>query len=174
MIKCPNDTCKEWLHEECLKHHILLKVYKVMEADTTYKASGKAAEEREVERHRSPVERGNSAVAPKVSTQVGIDGEGQTLNTDDFVEFNEGCAAGTEEGSVRPQDSRVSRARACRVRRGRKQVFASSTKPYKGRFEASLSEDQNMFKVTDLRAGAGCKKTWMEELNCIICSARIC
>ncbi|KAH8743672.1 hypothetical protein F5883DRAFT_592157 [Diaporthe sp. PMI_573] len=49
-----------------------------------------------------------------------------------------------------------------KVGRGRK---------HEGRYDVSLIVDENVFRITEQRAG--CKKSWTEELKCILCNSHI-
>ncbi|KAK2610979.1 hypothetical protein N8I77_004363 [Diaporthe amygdali] len=185
LVGCPNETCKKWLHEECLKHDILLKTYEALGTDKPHKASGvkeEKVEEEEAKRPLSPVEPSTGAVAAELPIQVKTDGEGETVKAaNDSVEFKEESTVATEEGSVQPQNGRVSTTQtptgetpARKVGRGRKKADAGSAKPYEGLFEANFKVDQDMFEITDLREGIDGDKTWMEEVKCLVCGTRIC
>lgn len=185
MVGCPNETCKKWLHEECLKHDILLKTYEALGADKPHKASGvkeEKVDEEEAKRPLSPVEPSTGAVAAELPIQVKTDGEGETVKAaNDSVEFKEESTAAAKEGSAQPQNGRVSTQTptaeppARKVGRGRKKADTGSAKPYDGLFEATFKVEQDMFEITDLREGVeGGEKTWMEEVKCLVCGTRIC
>lgn len=186
LVGCSNEKCKKWLHEECLKHDVLTRVYEELGADKPHKASDvkEEKEEEEAKRPLSPVEPGTGSVAAELPIQVKTDREGESVKANDSVDVKEEPTATTEEGSAQPQNGRASTAQtptggtpARKVGRGRKKADASeaNSKPYEGLFEATFLPDDDKFEITDLREGIeGGEKTWKEDVNCLVCGTRIC
>ncbi|KAF3762359.1 hypothetical protein M406DRAFT_294033 [Cryphonectria parasitica EP155] len=182
LIGCPNESCKKWLHEECLKHEILMRVWEQLGTDRPHKASGVKTEKEEEEAKRplSPVEPGSATVATELPIQVKTDGEGDTVKASDTVDVKEEREIAAE-GSAQTQNGRASTTQTPTaepirkgVSRGRKKPDDMSYKPYEGSFEATFKPDNDMFEIKDLRTGVeGGQKTWLEEVNCLVCGSRI-
>lgn len=181
MVGCSNEKCKKWLHEECLKHDVLLRVYEELGADKPHKAADvkEEKEEEEARRPLSPVEPGTSSVATELPIQVKTDGEGDSVKANDSVDVKEESKAVTEESPAQPPNGRASTAQtptgstpARKVGRGRKKADASeqNSRPYEGLFEATFLSQEDKFLITDLRTGVeGGEKTWKEEVKCLVC-----
>lgn len=188
MIGCSSEKCKKWLHEECLKHDVLMRVYEQLGTDKPHKASDvkeeKEEQEEEAKRPLSPIEPGTGSVAAELPIQVKTDGEGESVKANDSVDVKEESAVATEEGSAQPRNGRTSTAQTPtggtpvrKVGRGRKKADASdmNSKPYEGLFEATFKPEDDMFEIKDLREGIeGGEKTWLEEVKCLVCGTRIC
>ncbi|KAK7745348.1 hypothetical protein SLS53_002844 [Cytospora paraplurivora] len=180
LVGCSNEKCKKWLHEECLKHDVLLRVYEELGVDKPHKAADvKEEKEEEARRPLSPVEPGTSSVATELPIQVKTDGEGDSVKANDSVDVKEESKAVTEESSAQPPNGRASTAQtptgstpARKVGRGRKKADASeqNSRPYEGLFEATFLSQEDKFLITDLRTGIeGGEKTWKEEVKCLVC-----
>lgn len=185
MIGCSADECKKWLHEECLKHDILTRVFEELGTDKPHKASGagvKEEKEDEVKRPLSPVEPGSGTVATELPIQVKTDGEGESevKAANDSVDVKaerevaaEGSAAQAHNG--RGSNTQTPSAETPRKPgRGRKKATEDLTnKPYEGLFEATFQPEKDMFEIKDLRDVQGGDKTWLEEVDCLVCGSRI-
>lgn len=183
LIGCPKEDCKKWLHEECLKHSILMKVWEELGTTKPHKAAGVKEEmaQEEAKRPLSPDEPGSATVATELPIQVKTDGEGDTVKASDSVDVKEEREVAAE-GSVQPPNGRTSTAQTPTAEtprkggRGRKKAdYDMSSKPYEGLFEATFKPDDDMFEIKDLREDIeGGQKTWLEEVHCLVCSTRIC
>lgn len=166
-----------------MKHEILMKVWEELGTDKPHKAPEvKEEKQEEAKRPLSPVEPGTAAVAAELPIQVKTDGEGETVKTSDTVDVKEESTV-TAEDSTQPQNGRVSttqtptaEAPARKGGRGRKKGDNDTGyRPYEGLFEATFKPDNDKFEIKDLRDGIeGGQKTWMEDVNCLVCGTRIC
>lgn len=164
----------------------MTRVYELLGADKPHKASDvkEEKEEEEAKRPLSPIEPGTSSVATELPIQVKTDGDGESVKANDSVDVKEESTVATEEGSAPPQNGRASTAQtptggtpARKVGRGRKKADASdlSSRPYEGLFEATFKPEIDKFEITDLRDDIeGGEKTWLEDVNCLVCGTRIC
>lgn len=189
LIGCPNDTCKQWLHEECMKHVVLTRVFEKLGTDKPHRAPGadakevNAVKEEEVKRPLSPVEPGTGTVATELPIQVKTDGEDikkAPIATSDSVDVKGEREVKAEGSSVQARSGQASAAAGVKEEgsrkpgRGRKRAIDDlSTRPYEGLFEATFQPDNDKFEVTDLRDVQGGDKTWFEEVNCLVCGSRI-
>lgn len=182
LIGCPKESCKKWLHEECLKHDVLMKVWEELGTTKPHKAPDvKEEKQEEAKRPLSPVEPGSATVATELPIQVKTDGDGATVKVDDSVDVKEERQV-VAEGSAQPQNGRGSTTQTPTAEtprkpgRGRKKAdHDMNAKPYEGLFEATFQPEADMFEIKDLRQGVeGGQKTWLEEVNCLVCGSRIC
>lgn len=183
LIGCSKEDCKKWLHEECLKHDVLLKVWEELGTDKPFHAPDAKEEKREEEAKRplSPVEPGSATVATELPIQVKTDGEGEAaVKANDSVDVKEEREV-VAEGSAQALNGRTSTAQTPSADtprkngRGRKKEHDLSSKPYEGLFEATFLPESDKFEIKDLRAGIeGGEKTWLEEVNCLVCGSLIC
>lgn len=182
LVGCSSDNCKKWLHEECLKHDILMKVWDRLGNDKPHKAPDvKEEKKEEATRPLSPVEPGTAAVAAELPIQVKTDGESETVKANDSVAVKDESKTGAE-GSTPPQNGKASTTQtpiaetaARKGGRGRKKAEVDlSNKPYEGKFEATFSSEISSMEIKDLRAGVeGGQKTWTEDVHCLVCGTRI-
>lgn len=185
MIGCSADECKKWLHEECLKHDILIRVFEELGTDKPHKVPGagvKEEKEEEVKRPLSPVEPGSGTVATELPIQVKTDAEGESevKAANDSVDVKEEREIAAEGSSTQAQNGRASNTQTPsaetprRPGRGRKKAAEDlNYKPYEGLFEATFQPEKDMFEIKDLRELQGGDKTWLEEVDCLVCGSRI-
>lgn len=160
-----------------------MKVWEELGTTKPHKARSVKEEKHEEEAKRplSPVEPGSATVATELPIQVKTDGEGETVKTDDSVDVKEERPA-PAEGAAQSHNGRASTTQTPVVEtprkpgRGRKKADPEeSARPYEGLFEATFQPDADMFEIKDLRQGVdGGQKTWLEEVNCLVCGSRIC
>lgn len=186
LIGCSSDSCKKWLHEECLKHDILMKVWDELGALNPKKASDVKEEKLEQQANRplSPVEPGSATVANELPIQVKTDGEGDTVKASgDSVDVKEERDR-TTESSAQPQNGRASTTQTPSAEvprkigpgRGRKKPEHDlNIRPYEGKFDATFKPEEDVFEIQDLREGVeGGLRTWTEQVQCLVCGSRIC
>lgn len=181
MIGCVNEKCKKWLHEECIKHDILTKVYEELGTDKPHKAAGadvKEVKDEEVKRPLSPVEPGSGTVATALPIQVKTDGQDKSDSkpTKDSVDVKEERDGAGEGSSAQAQksSSAVVKEETRKPGRGRKKAQEDpNSKPYLGLFDAVFRPDSDKFEVTDLRDVEGGDKTWLQEAHCLCCGTRL-
>lgn len=185
LIGCPAENCNKWLHEECLKHDVLMRVFEELGTDKPHKAPGAGVKEEkeEVKRPLSPVEPSSGTVATELPIQVKTDGEGESevKAAGDSVDVKEERDVAAAEGSsVQAQNGRASNTQTPSAEtprkpgRGRKKAVDDlNYKPYEGLFEATFQPDKDVFEIKDLRDVQGGDKTWLEEVDCLICGSRI-
>lgn len=160
-----------------------MKVWEELRTTKPHKAPDVKEEKQEEEAKRplSPVEPGSATVATELPIQVKTGGNGETVKTDDSVDVKEERQV-VAEGSAQPQNGRGSTTQTPttdtprKPGRGRKKAdHDMNAKPYEGLFEATFQPDADMFEIKDLRQGVeGGQKTWLEEVNCLVCGSRIC
>lgn len=183
MVGCSAEDCKKWLHEECLRHEILMKVWEELGAYKPHMAPDVKEEKQEEEAKRplSPIEPGTAAVAAELPIQVKTDGEGEMVKASDTVAVKEGSTVAAE-GSAQPQNGRASTTQTPTVEtparkggRGRKKADTNlNQKPYEGLFEATFVSESGTFEIKDLRTGVeGGQRSWTVDAHCLICGTRI-
>ncbi|CAN8099467.1 unnamed protein product [Discula destructiva] len=186
LIGCPNDSCKKWLHEECMKHAILTKVFEELGTDKPHKAPGadaKEVKEEEVKRPLSPVEPGTGTVATELPIQVKTDGDDKEIKAaNNSVDVKEEREVPAEGSSVQAQNGQASASASVGVKeetprktgRGRKKAADDlSSRPYEGLFDATFNPVDDKFEIKDLRDVQGGDKTWLQDGHCLVCGTRI-
>lgn len=182
LVGCSAVDCKKWLHEECLRHETLMRVWGRLGPDKPHRAFDvKEEKENEVTRPLSPVEPGTGAVAAALPIQVKTDGEGEAVKAGDTVAVKEELAAGAQ-GSAKTHKGRPSATQtptretpSRKGGRGRKKADnVLNHKPYAGLFEATFVPESGTFEVTDLRTGIqGGEEKWNENAFCLVCGTEI-
>lgn len=166
-----------------MKHDILMKVWEELGTTKPHKATSVKEEKHEEEAKRplSPVEPGSATVATELPIQVKTDGEGEAVKAGDSVDVKEERKAAAEVAG-QPHNGRASTTQTPvaeaprKPGRGRKKADPEEgARPYDGLFEAIFQPDTDMFEIKDMRQGVdGGQKTWLEEVNCLVCGSRIC
>ena len=190
LIGCANETCKKWLHDECLKHEALMKTYERL-GRTTPHVKDKSKDPQtpeEAMRPLSPTETG-AAVSAQHSIDVRANGDGggsvDVRTTDDDDDAAGGSESGratttppARGGSREDLDSGGRRGvgRPRKKRAGGDGIFdPKAPRPYEGLYEATVRMDltPNMMEFRDLRGLTTGDKTWMEPIHCLLCGSQI-
>lgn len=180
LVGCPRPGCNKWLHDECLKHDALMKVYDRLGKDKPHVIAEKK-ESTEAKRPLSPSESG-TAVSAKPSIDVKSDPESAASG-----EKKEDVAKPKPEAeAVLPTPQSTTTASTVKADepavesgKGKKPAKKNSTwpsdpksRPYEGLFSAlpRLDLTPNVMEITDLRQGiVGGEAKWMEPLVCLCC-----
>jgi len=193
LIGCANETCKKWLHDECLKHEALMKTFERL-GRTKPHIKDKSKDPKtpeEAARPLSPTETG-AAVSARHSIDVRANGDGGRSVDVRSLDEDEG-RAGSYEGRSTPSGGGGARAanndspgtpldrrgpgRPRKKRVAGDGIFDSkAARPYEGLFDATVRMDltPNMMEFRDLRVGVeGGEKKWMEPIHCLICGSQI-
>lgn len=179
LIGCANEKCKKWLHEECMKHAVLTKVFEELGTDKPHKAAGTDVKEEEVKRPLSPVEPGSGTVATELPIQVKTDGQDKSdakpaNDSVDVKEEREGAAEGSSAQAQKSGSAVVKDETHRKPGRGRKKAQEDpNLKPYLGLFDAVFKPDNDKFEITDLRDLQGGDKTWLQDAHCLICGSSL-
>ncbi|KAH8755421.1 hypothetical protein F5883DRAFT_430628, partial [Diaporthe sp. PMI_573] len=159
MIQCPSEKCNRWLHEECLRHQILLNMYNHLQTgeknrvlDTELRLGGQETNNRDVE----------------------MDGADEFVEHDEGVEPNVVPLPLADDASLRPRNGQPLTMPICVAsRRGRKKVVRSVRKPYEGQLRAEFNSEDDVFEITYSIAGDEGEKRWRVGFNCTICGTYI-
>jgi hypothetical protein len=182
LIGCTSDSCKVWLHEDCVKHDALMRTYERLGTDRphlTAVSAVKKEEEADSKRPLSPKEPpvADSAhpsidVKPDADAKVEKEEAKQESKDEVFVGKSEGKdaqeekkkpavpEAKMEESPARPTQSLTIPTAGGHAgrRKSRKSQepngISAASKPYKGLFEATVQKDLSppMVEITDLRS----------------------
>ncbi|KAK3341102.1 hypothetical protein B0T25DRAFT_330612 [Lasiosphaeria hispida] len=203
LVGCTTETCKRWMHEQCIKDEALKVTYEQLGTDKPHRSPDSTKDsknEDEAKRPLSPTETG-AAVSAQHSIDVKADGEPDTvhINTKDNVEVKQSedeDAPGAPEDSiaepsVEPQSKsesdtpskasvKASAAANRKVGRPRKKLGETngdSSKVWDGLFEVNLKMMESgppLLEFKDLREGIiGGDKTWTEPVKCLVCGNQV-
>lgn len=177
LVACPNASCGKWMHEECLKHSILLKVWEELGADKPYKPKEPSSDKQAdgAKRPLSPDEPNSATVAAQLPIQVKTDTENnETKATDASVDVKEESVSG-QTPNGRALTIKITATDAPRKGAGgkrSKKVDDLTYKPYEGHFDAIFKPEIDKYEIEDLRKGVeDGQKTWLEEVHCLMCGA---
>ncbi|PSR99387.1 hypothetical protein BD289DRAFT_38149 [Coniella lustricola] len=184
LVACPNTSCGKWMHEECLKDAVLLKVWNELGANKPYKAKECASDKQadSAKRPLSPDEPTSATVAAQLPIQVKTESDNKETKksgTQDSVDAKD--ASATQSAAGQASNGRGGSATAKSTagkttghnKRGKK-GNNSAARPYKGRFEATFKPEIDKYEIEDLRKGVeGGQKTWLEEVHCLCCGTRM-
>lgn len=197
LIGCTTEPCKQWLHEECIKHDALLAAYKRLGTDKPHQSKPAKVEKDEGTRPLSPTEPGAAASAQQSidvkqnDTELGAVHAGTNGNVevkgpggDDAAEPSgeaqtaaQGEASKTGLGTPRQGTPvKVTPAKKQQQKPRKKGPEYDVTKPYIGLFDVSLRMDLSppLLEFKDLREGiVGGDRTWTEPIKCLVCDAQI-
>lgn len=198
LVGCTSETCKKWMHEQCIKEDALRRTYARLGKDKPHVNPNSKSQD-EAKRPLSPTE--NGAAVSAHSIDVKADGrsdsvQGSTKDNVDVKQSEDEDAPGAPEDSIAepsvepPTKSEshtphkitsikiTNRGKVGRPRK-KNEMNGDSTKPWEGLFEVSLRMgDQNGDQKTmslefkDLREGIkGGDKTWSEPVKCLVCGS---
>ncbi|KAI5466651.1 hypothetical protein BGZ63DRAFT_344797 [Mariannaea sp. PMI_226] len=177
LIGCTNSDCGKWMHNECLSHDVLMRVYERLGTDLPHLAQEPAIKEEkgdeEATRPLSPMESGEK------DTQATIDvrsGSVQGLQDQAIVKK---AATETPRTTMTPTPvptaSNADTPLKASAKKNRKKK-SSDYKPYLGLFEANLkmNDGPTVWEIKDLRENVtGGEREWTEPANCLICGSVI-
>ncbi|KAH8745782.1 hypothetical protein F5883DRAFT_586371 [Diaporthe sp. PMI_573] len=177
MIQCPNKKCNRWLHEECLRHQILLNTYDHLQTDMTYpvlntelRSMGKETDNRDLGMNQP----GTIAIAAEVLTRAETDGADELVKRGEGVEPNVVSLPPAGDGLVRSQNGQPLTMPICVAsRRRRKRVVRSFRKPYEGLLRAELKSEDDVFEIIYSQPDDRGEKRWRVGFNCTVCGTRI-
>ena len=203
LVGCTTETCKKWMHEQCIKDEALRATYERLGKDKPHRGPDPkdTKTEDEAKRPLSPTEVG-AAVSAQHSIDVKADGESSDavhVNTKDNVEVKQTedeDAPGAPEDSIAepsaeppsksesatPTKTSASKSAAAnrKVGRPRKKLAETngdSSKHWESLFSVSLKMmDQGppYLEFKDLREGiVGGEKTWTEPVKCLVCGNQV-
>lgn len=172
LIGCTTEPCKQWLHEECIKHEALLETYKRLGTDKPHRSEPTKVDKTEEEdagaRPLSPTETGAAVSAQQsIDVKQAADAGPNTVhaNTNDNVEVkgpeeDASTTPGTqlpqavaqpeatngETGSETPLKAAQTKPVSTKKGKSRKkgsEALGVAGKPYQGLFEVSLRMDMS-------------------------------
>ncbi|KAK5658748.1 hypothetical protein OQA88_1557 [Cercophora sp. LCS_1] len=201
LVGCTTESCKKWMHEQCIKDEALKATYARLGRDKPHinpdavKDLKKDADE--ATRPLSPTETGTGASAQH-SIDVRADGEPDSVQVDtkDSVDVRQ---SGDEDAPSAPEDSvaepsveprsksnsetptKANIKTPAKGKPGRPKKRASEingdAKPWVGLFEVTLNPTEQgppLLEFKDLREGiVGGEKTWTEPVKCTVCGNKV-
>lgn len=186
LVGCPRPVCNKWLHDECLKHDVLMKVYDRLGKDKPHVKIEKN-EGTEAKRPLSPSETG-VAVSAKPSIDVKSDPDG-VVSVENKEEVDKpkpeveaapvAPAPQTGNGTTpakaeEPANEIGIKGKKPTIVKKKDSTWPSDPKsrPYEGLYTASARLDLTppVMEITDLRQGiVGGEPSWMEPIVCLCC-----
>lgn len=167
LIRCSSPQCGKWMHEECLRHDALMRVYERLGKKSPQIFEGELDG---VKKEEPPPPEG--LVSPPATDAEKKEAEDrpplQQLNDIKLPLF---------VGGPRPSPSPAAAAAAVGAR-GRSSTPKKGVKkePYKGLFEAEIRLDDGptAWQIKDLRPDVdGGSRAWLEQAYCMFCSQSI-
>ncbi|ROT35457.1 hypothetical protein SODALDRAFT_66696 [Sodiomyces alkalinus F11] len=184
LIACSDPKCSTWLHEECLKHDVLMRTYESLGRDKPYQKpvtentenSVADSSDKAAGRPLSPPDNG-SEVQQSIDAKMGNDSDnGITAEPSSQYPPTAGTAKNSRGEAVSVDKSITAASKTGRKPQGKKKKMDASSKPYEGLFEVALklAESPSVVEIRDLRENVkGGEKTWTEPLACLVCGAMI-
>jgi hypothetical protein len=184
-IGCSTETCKKWLHEECVKHHALMRTYERLGKDKPHVSSARAKDGKALEDEATrPLSPSETDAAGSVQDSIGVKSSDIKDNIDvggaDDAPATGRKTADTEKSVLDTLGS------GRKVGRPKKKGPTPETngdtkpndKPYEGLFKVEMRTDLDnsppvlIFK--DLRQNVeGGDKEWKEPIACLCCGNQI-
>jgi len=159
LIRCSSHECGKWMHEDCLRHDALMRVYERLGKKMPQIFEG----EPDVKKEEPPPEGLVSPPATDAEKKEAEDKPSLQLNDIKLPLF---------VGGSRPSPSPGAGARG----RSSTPKKALKKEPYKGLFEAEirLNDGPTAWQIKDLRSNVdGGSKTWLEQTYCMFCNQSI-
>ncbi|KAK0631882.1 hypothetical protein B0T14DRAFT_14315 [Immersiella caudata] len=201
LVGCTSESCKKWMHDQCIKDEALRKTYARLGTDKPHiNPDAKDAKNTdEARRPLSPTETGAAVSAHSIDVKADGESDSVQVSTKDNVDVKQSedeDAPGAPEDSiaepsVEPQTKSESQTptkitsikltNKGKPGRPRKkgETNGDSAKPWEGLFEVNLkmADDKNevmALEFKDLREGIkGGEKTWTEHVHCLVCGAEV-
>ncbi|CAM1507223.1 Fc.00g068640.m01.CDS01 [Cosmosporella sp. VM-42] len=175
LIGCTNNECNKWMHDDCLCHDVLMRVYDQLGTDKPHRKEHLGVKtEKGADRAARPL----SPTDTGKETQPTIDvrsGEAQDNVLVRKVDETTPQPTGTPS-RVPPTPSADTIPKSSAAKRGRKKK-PMDQKPYEGLFKATLrmdGEGPTKWEIEDLRENVpGGDKTWIENAQCLLCGVTI-
>ncbi|KAH6984197.1 hypothetical protein BKA56DRAFT_630709 [Ilyonectria sp. MPI-CAGE-AT-0026] len=165
LIGCTNTTCGKWIHEECLYHDVLMRVYERLGIEKPQQSKPITGKEG----------RSDCNAARPLSPEDVEEKEAQRVDkVDKEVRIREGTPQTPEAIAVRPKGLSTDTRAKPPAKKSHKKI--TDTKPYIGLFEATLKLDDGptMWTIQDLRENvSGGEKIWNEQAHCLLCGETI-
>ncbi|KAM0332124.1 hypothetical protein ACHAQA_002396 [Verticillium albo-atrum] len=184
LVACSRSDCSTWLHDDCLKHDVLMKTFEALGKDKPYLKPTKV-ENGETEKEKVDQEAGRPLSPPDngVEVQQSIDAkteaapepEDEETKTESVSTPRGGSTASTRGfaqgtptvGTITAAPGSVRKTKVAKRK-------VNGAKPYEGLFEATLKVAENLVEITDLRDKVtGGAKVWTEPLVCLVCGTTI-
>lgn len=176
LAQCPNSDCGVWLHEECIKHAILMKTYEALGKDKPYQkpalAIRSSGDKEGVDKFDHTTGRPLSPPDNSAEFQQTIDAK-----AGDPPEAAVKALANVKEPQRAESEATVGSitATATTAKKGRpakkKGKADAMPRPYEGLFQVVLRlESPSQALVTDLRGLSTGAKEWTEPLSCLKCN----
>lgn len=143
LIRCPSSQCGKWMHDDCLRHDALMRVYERL---------GKREPQVFEKEPELKKEEPEGLVSPPATDTEKKEADDQPSLDDIKLPLFTGLRPVAERASAKKGPRR---------------------EPYKGLFEATirLNDGPTVWQVKDLRANAdGGSKTWLEQAFCLFCN----
>ncbi|KAJ0103770.1 bah domain-containing protein [Diaporthe amygdali] len=145
------EKCNRWLHEECLRHQILLNMYTDLQTDEKTRVLDTDLRSAEQETNNRDVE---------------MDGAGNFVGHDDGVEPYLFPFPLPDGASLRPRNGYPLKVPICAARgRRRKKVVESVRKPYEGQLRAEFNAEDDVFEITYSQGGDEGERRWRKTIT---------
>ena len=175
LLRCPNDTCNTWLHEECLAHAAIVRTWERLgnnEPQSPWPESSRTGDDRQKE----PKDLEGSGVQKQTQPDFRAEEENERNAQKGVAELNNTAfdsGRALRSHAARPSiPTSTKRKRSPRAER----LVSDAYKPYLGLFKAVIqnSPPTPMAEIQDLRPGVvGGEKSWLEPLRCLVCDSAI-
>ncbi|KAH6657530.1 hypothetical protein BKA67DRAFT_191026 [Truncatella angustata] len=165
LIRCSNQQCGTWLHDDCLIHQALLETWERLGSNQPHMSSS-VKQERDNDalgRLPSPSETDNAhATQPSIAVKP-------EENNISLAEVES-----VPSSKVDPEVQEIKFApRASQSKMGRSKKSTTRRKPYIGHFEAVIKNESGnppIMEITDVRRDVlGGESKWKEPVNCLKC-----
>ncbi|RFN44017.1 hypothetical protein FIE12Z_11749 [Fusarium flagelliforme] len=175
LIGCSSSECGQWMHHECLTHHILMQVYARLGTNKPHRTDGAVSNEEEAKNvtcHLSPT----GAEKKEAIHTIDIHSEKSRGNIH-VKQIVPETPLVIRNSTPRPTPSKpIIATPAKRSAKNDNKKKMGSFKPYAGLFEANLKmrDGPTVWEIRDLRKRVtGGEETWTEKACCLICGAVI-
>ncbi|KAK1755075.1 hypothetical protein QBC47DRAFT_208541 [Echria macrotheca] len=105
LVGCTTETCKKWMHEQCIKDEALKNTYNRLGTDTPHRSPGSGKDSKgqdEAKRPLSPTETTGAAVSAQHSIDVKANGDSDSVQVRDNVDVKQ---SEDEDAPGAPEDS---------------------------------------------------------------------
>ncbi|KAH6884004.1 hypothetical protein B0T10DRAFT_494175 [Thelonectria olida] len=166
LIRCTSTSCGKWMHQECLHHDVLMRVYNQLGTNEPQRSEPMAG----------PGDDNNSNTTDPLSSKGLEKEEMQPIigEVDEEVLVQEATPGTPEAGD--PRTTEFSTNAQAKPPANKRRKKSTDFEPYVGLFESTLKLDDGpiKWKIRDLREDiSGGNKAWDEEAYCLLCGVII-
>jgi len=197
LMGCTTESCKKWMHEQCIKDEALRATYNRLGTDKPHlppEIPKKEKDEDEAKRPLSPTETGaavsaqhsidvkadaDSVMNDNVEVKQGEDEDAQAAPEDSPPATSTDARATSEKTEVqtpaKASSGKPSSTRKAGRPKKKSEANGDNSKPWEGLFEVTLKTDGvSILEFKDLRQGVeGGQKTWTESVKCLVCGNQV-